>query len=305
MALTQLTDLHGLWVPIITPLDEHGDVDTNALDRLARRLLADGCSGLVALGTTGEPATLTRFEKDQVIETCAKVCAEMDRQLIVGAGSNCTRSTIEEARQVAERWNPAALLVVVPYYTRPSEAAIVEHFREVATSVSVPLAVYNIPYRTGRGLRSDAILELAGMPEIIGVKQSVGALDHDTLQILSKRPPDFAVLAGDDAYIAPTIMMGGTGAIAAAAHVCTRGFSLMIKAALDGDTATSSRLAHSLLPVVEAGFAEPNPAVWKSALHATAEIISPALRPPMAGATAQTTTALLNAIRTAPSPDQT
>lgn len=305
MAPTQPTDLHGLWVPIITPLDEHGDVDTNALDRLARRLLADGCSGLVALGTTGEPATLTRSEKDQVIETCATVCAEMDRQLIVGAGSNCTRSAIEEARQVAERWNPAALLVVVPYYTRPSEAAIVEHFREVATSVSVPLVVYNIPYRTGRGLGSDAILELAGMPEIIGVKQSVGALDHDTLQILSKRPPDFAVLAGDDAYIAPTIMMGGAGSIAAAAHVCTPGFSLMIKAALGGDTATSSRLAHSLLPVVEAGFAEPNPAVWKSALHATGEIISPTLRPPMACATTQATTALLKAIRLAPSPDQT
>lgn len=289
--------MRGLWVPVVTPLDGHGEVDVASLDRLAHRLLADGCTGLVALGTTGEPATLNRAEKDQVVETCARACADTGRRLMVGVGSNCTTSTVEEARYVAERWHPAALLVVVPYYTRPAEAGVVQHFRTVAEASPVPVVAYNIPYRTGRGLGPDAVLELAGMPNVVGVKQSVGALDHDTLRILSERPPEFAVLAGDDAFIAPTIMMGGAGAIAAASHVCTAEFAAMVDAALDGDVAEASRLAHALLPVVASGFAEPSPAVWKAALHATGEIASPALRPPMTDASKQATTSLLAAVR--------
>lgn len=289
-------DLHGLWVPVITPFDEAGAVDLAAVDRLARRLLGDGCTGLVALGTTGESATLTRAEKDRVIELCAEACSNAGRQLIVGAGSNCTRSTIEETHHVAQLCRPAALLVVVPYYTRPSETAIVEHFRAIATASAIPLVIYNIPYRTGRGLGPDAILELARMPEIVGIKQAVGALDADTLEILRRRPPGFAVLAGDDAYIAPTIMMGGSGAIAAAAHLCTPVFCRLVDAALDGDVTTAARLGHALLPVVQAGVAEPNPAGWKSALHAAGEISSPALRAPMTAASREATTALLEAV---------
>lgn len=289
--------MHGLWVPVVTPLDEHGEVDVASLDRLARRLLADGCTGLVALGTTGEPATLSRAEKDQVVEACARACADTGGRLMVGVGSNCTTSTVEEARYVGERWEPAALLVVTPYYTRPAEAGVVEHVRTVAAAAPAPVVAYNIPYRTGRGLGADAILELARTPNVAGVKQSVGALDHDTLRVLSERPPEFAVLAGDDAFVAPTVMMGGAGAIAAAAHVCTAEFAAMIDAALAGDVPTASRLAHALLPVVAAGFAEPSPALWKSALHATGEIASPALRPPMTGASTPATTALLAAVR--------
>jgi 4-hydroxy-tetrahydrodipicolinate synthase len=297
VAAERTADLSGLWVPVITPFDERGEVDLAALDRLARRLLTDGCTGLVALGTTGECATLKRAEKDRITETCARACADLDRPLIVGIGSNCTRSTIEDAQHVAEHWGPAALLVVVPYFTLPSETAIVEHFRVIATASSIPMVVYNIPYRTGRGLGPDAILELAATPQIIGVKQCVGSLDRDTLEILRKRPPGFAVLAGDEAYAAPTIMMGGSGAIAAAAHVCTESFSKMIQAALNGDRITASKLGHALLPVVQAGFAEPNPAVWKSALHATGEISTPALRAPMTTASTPATTALLEAVR--------
>jgi 4-hydroxy-tetrahydrodipicolinate synthase len=158
------------------------------------------------------------------------------------------------------------------------------------------LIVYNIPYRTGRGLGVEAILRLAELPQIVGLKQSVGALDHATLEILRRRPKRFAVLAGDDAYIAPTVLMGGSGAIAAAGHVCTPAFVAMIAAALAGDVSTTVALARALLPVVDAGYAEPNPAGWKAALHATGEIASPALRAPMTAASPQSTTALLAAI---------
>lgn len=295
-------DLRGLWVPVVTPLTPGGDVDEVALDRLARRLLADGCAGLVALGTTGEPATLRPDERHRVVEVCAAATHAAAKPLIVGAGSNCTRSTIEDALRVEALVHPAALLVVVPYYTRPSPAAIVEHFRAVAGAVATPLVVYNVPYRTGRGLDAEAILELAELPQVVGIKQAVGALDHDTLEILRRRPPGFQVLAGDDAFIAPTVLMGGSGAIAAAAHVRTPSFAALVDAALAGDVATTTALASALLPVVDAGFAEPSPAVWKAALHGAGEIASPALRPPLTAATSPTVRRLLAAIAHAEEP---
>lgn len=293
-------DLRGLWVPIITPLTSDDEVDRAALDRLVRRLLADGCAGLVALGTTGEPATLTEDEKISVIETCAQACADADRGLIVGAGSNSTRASVDEVGRVESRVHPTAVLVVVPYYTRPAEGAIVEHFRTIATESTAPVVIYNVPYRTGRSLGADAILELANEPGIVGMKQAVGGLDHDTLEILRRRPEGFSLLAGDDAYIVPTILMGGAGAIAAAAHVCTRTFVEMVDAASAGDVATAAAIAHSLLPVVDAGFAEPNPAVWKSALHAGGEIGSPNLRRPMTEASPGAAVALRDAIGAVP-----
>ncbi len=223
-------DLGGLWVPIITPLGSDGHVDSQALRRLAGRLLADGCAGLVALGTTGEPATLESHERALVIDTCAAACADAGKPLMVGVGSNCTRSTIAALLEVEAAAQPSVFLVVVPYYTRPSEDAIVDHYRAVADASATPVVVYNVPYRTGRALGADALLELARTPAIVGLKQAVGSLDLDTLQILRSRPKHFQVLAGDDAFIAPTILMGGVGAIAASAHVATPAFVAMVQA---------------------------------------------------------------------------
>lgn len=279
-------DLRGLWVPIVTPLTPGGEVDWAGLDRLARRLLTDGCAGLVALGTTGEPATLQDDERRQVMQICAQACADAGKPLMVGAGSNCTRSTIEAVAESEALVRPAAALIVVPYYTCPSEAAIVEHYRSVAAAVATPIVIYNIPYRAGRRLGADAIVELGELPQIVGLKQSVGALDQDTLEILRRQPAQFQVLAGEDSCITPTVLMGGAGAIAAAGHVCTPQFVEMIDAALAGDVPRARALASRLLPVVSAGYAEPSPALWKAALHAAGEIGSAALRAPMAAASA-------------------
>ena len=131
------------------------------------------------------------------------------------------------------------------------------------------------------------------------MKQAVGALDHDTLELLRRKPRDFQVLAGDDAFIAPTILMGGAGAIAASAHVCTDLFARMINAALAGASDTAATLAHALLPVVTAGFAEPNPACWKAALCAVGEIATATLRLPMSEASDQATQQLLDAVSSA------
>ncbi len=289
-------DLRGLWVPLITPFDADDRVDLDALERLSRRVLDDGARGIVALGTTGEPAVLTDDEQRQVVEVSAHTCNSAGGLLMVGTGTNSTRATIALTQELCGTPGVHAALVVVPYYTRPSTPAIVEHYRVVAAESPVPVVAYNVPYRTGRAFGASDIMTMAAFDNIVGIKQSVGCLDSDTLEILRGAPDGFQVLSGDDAYIAPMMMMGGAGAIAAAAHVCTREFADMIHAASIGDLARARRLSEVLLPVVLAGFAEPNPAVWKAALHHYGEIRTADLRAPMARATGDATNAIVSTV---------
>jgi 4-hydroxy-tetrahydrodipicolinate synthase len=248
------SDLRGLWIPVITPFTAADEVDGVSLDRLAGRLLDDGATGLVALGTTGEPATLSRDERHRVVEVCTEACARLGRRLIIGLGTNSTRTTLDEVADWNERApDAAAVMVTVPYYTKPSPAGIVEHLRRVALASAAPVIVYNVPHRTGRALGAEALLDLAATDNIVGVKQSVGSLDGDTLAVLAGRPVGFHVFTGDDALIAPTTLLGGAGAIAAAAHLRTGRFGALVTAALEGDARTAAALAHELLPTVDAG----------------------------------------------------
>jgi 4-hydroxy-tetrahydrodipicolinate synthase len=289
-------DLHGLWVPIVTPFNADDQVDVSALERLCRRLLTEGARGLVALGTTGEPATLTDDEQQVILDICAHICLEMGGLLMVGTGTNSTRTTVSTTQALTARPDVSAALVVVPYYTRPTPLAIIEHYRVVASESPVPIVAYNVPYRTGRELNALDLLAIAALDNVVGLKQSVGCIDAETLKVLRNAPPDFHVFSGDDAYIVPTILMGGAGAIAAAAHLCTPQFAAMIEAALTGNFAEARLLAERLLPVVVAGFSEPNPALWKAALHRLGEIATPNLRAPMSNASSQGTAQLLAVI---------
>lgn len=288
----------GLHVPLVTPFDEDGAVDLAALERLAEEVLEDGADGLVALATTAEASSLDEHERDAVLAVCARVAADRGAVLIAGAGTNDTRTTIARHQALADVEGVTASLAVVPYYVRPSEAAIVAHFQAVAARSPVPVVLYNIPYRTGRGLGAPALLELAGTDGIVGVKQAVGALDADTLQLLAQGPADFAVLCGDDAFLLPLLLMGARGAIAASAHLCTERFAALVAAAADGRLDEARAHAEALLPLVLALFAEPSPAVLKALLHDAGRIPTPALRMPLQAASAQ---ALERARRSAPS----
>jgi 4-hydroxy-tetrahydrodipicolinate synthase len=189
----------------------------------------------------------------------------------------------------------------VPYYVRPSEAGIVAHFTAVAERSPVPLVLYNVPYRTGRGLRVNSLLELAAHPNVTGVKQAVGGIDAETLRLLADAPPSFAVLGGDDAYLLPMVLMGGAGAIAAAAHLRTSDFVRMIDDGLAGHVGDARALAKDLLPLVLALFAEPNPAVIKGVLHAQGRVPTPDVRLPLSNASRSAVDAALAAIdRAAP-----
>jgi len=277
----------GLLAPVVTPFAADGRVDVDALERLAAELLDAGATGIIALSTTAEPSSLDAAEQDATVAACARVCADRGAALVVGAGTNDTRTTIARHAALAGVPGAVASLAVVPYYVRPSEAGILAHFAAVAERSPVPLIAYNVPYRTGRGLGAAALLELAAIDGVIGLKQAVGALDADTLALLAGKPEDFAVLGGDDAFLFPTMLMGGAGAIAAAAHLRTERFAAMLAAGAAGDVAAGRPHAEALLPLALALFAEPSPAVIKALLHAEGRIPTPDVRLPLSPASAE------------------
>lgn len=291
--------LRGVYVPLVTPFTAEGAVDFDSLQRLAVDMLDAGAAGLVALATTGEATSLTDAERADVVSALSEVSVDHHAPLIVGAATNDTATTLARHLALADVPGVVASLAVVPYYVRPSEAAIVTHFEFVSERSPVPLVVYNIPYRTGRGLGAASILELAAMPNLAGLKQAVGSLDADTLTVLANAPLGFAVLGGDDAYLAPLVLMGGSGAVAASANLCTDRFVAMIDAALAGDAAKSRPHADALLPLVLALFAEPSPAVLKAVLHAEGRIATPNVRMPLSVASPAGAAAGLAAFRAA------
>lgn len=280
--------LRGLYVPLITPFTDDGDVALDALEKLARDVIDSGAAGLVAFGTTGEPATLTAAERRGVLDVCDRVCRERGATLVVGAGSNDTASSARALEGLAAWPAIGAALTVVPYYTRPSEDGVVAHFTRLAAGSPVPLIVYNIPYRTGRTLSAATLLRLADVPGIIGVKHAVGAVDQDTVLLMAAKPDGFAVLAGDDVFASPLLALGAAGGILASAHVRTGEFAGLAAAWRDGRAGQARDLGHRLAPLSAALFAEPNPTVIKGVLHAQGRIPSPAVRLPLLPASKDT-----------------
>jgi 4-hydroxy-tetrahydrodipicolinate synthase len=274
----------GVYVPLVTPFDPDDRVDLGALEAHARAVIAAGAAGVVALATAGESTALSDAERDEVVAACARVCGQTGAELVVGAGTNNTRVTIARHEALADVPGVSASLALVPYYVRPTEEAIVRHFQAVAERSPVPLITYNIPYRTGRGLGAAALLELADMPNVAGVKQSVGAIDADTLTLLAAAGDRWALLGGDDPFLFPLVLMGASGAITASGNVATARFVRMIACALDGRLEEGRREAEALLPVVQALFAEPSPALMKALLYDDGRIPTPNVRMPLANA---------------------
>ena len=289
----------GLLVPLVTPFDAGGEVDLVALEGLALEVLDAGADGLVALATTAEASSLDEGERAAVIAVCAAVARARGVPLLVGAGTNDTRTTIARHEALGAVEGVSASLAVVPYYVRPSEAAIVAHFEAVVERSPVPVVLYNIPYRTGRGLGAASLLELAAVDGIVGVKQAVGCVDADTLCLLAGAPEAFAVLCGDDAFLLPLLLMGGAGAIAASAHLCTERFAALLGAAREGRVGDARAHAQALLPLVLALFAEPSPAVLKGVLFSEGRIATADVRMPLACGSSAGVGRALSALRAA------
>lgn len=273
----------GIWVPLITPFAD-GAVDHAALRALVRRYADAEVAGLVALGTTGEPATLAAAEQDAVLATildevtAAVRDADRTRALpvLVGVSGNHTASMLERIEQL----NPlpiAGVLMAAPYYTRPSQAGIVAHFTALADASEHPVVLYDIPYRTGVRLELDTLLTLAAHPRIQAIKDCAGSLDT-TLALI--RDGRLQVLTGEDIQILNNLCLGGSGAIAASAHVYSERFVALYRALTAGRLDEGRRIFHALAPLIQALFVEPNPAPVK-ALLAAQGVIRDELRLPM------------------------
>jgi 4-hydroxy-tetrahydrodipicolinate synthase len=265
----------GIWIPLITPFAD-GAVDHAALRALVRRYADAGVAGIVALGTTGEPAALDAAEQDAVLETILEAAHNAPLLVVVGVAGNNTASMRERIRQL-NSLPIAGVLMAAPYYVRPSQAGIVGHFTALADASDKPVVLYDIPQRTGVRLELDTLLTLAAHPRIQAVKDCAGSLDT-TLALI--RDGRLQVLAGEDMQMFNTLCMGGSGAIAASAHVRTERFVALYRALAAGALDEARRIFHTLVPLIHALFFEPNPAPVK-ALLAAHGLVRNELRVPM------------------------
>ncbi|MGW5850181.1 dihydrodipicolinate synthase family protein [Streptomyces sp. NPDC055254] len=273
--------LRGIHVPLITPFTRAGDIAADALEALAHEVLDAGATGIVALGTTAEVATLDEAERDLVTDVCARVCRERGAALTVGAGASGTRAA-EAALARLARWPEArAALVTVPSFVRPSAAGVLAHFTRLAQVSPLPLIVYHIPYRTGQSLDAAALRALGSLRGVAGIKYAGGGVDQDTVALLGDLPHGFEVLAGDDAYLSPMLALGAAGGILASAHLATARFVELDAAWRAGDVPRARPLGHALARMSAAAFAEPNPTVVKAVLHAQGRIPTPDVRLPL------------------------
>lgn len=270
--------LTGIHVPLITPFDDTGAVSLPALERLAHEVLDAGAAGVVALGTTAEPGSLTAAERRGVVDLLAGICRRRSANLVVGA------STAEALDALRDRPEVTAALSVVPPFVRPGEAGVVAHFAALAAAGPVPLVVYHVPHRTGQPLSADTIRRLAGCDGVVGIKYATGRIDTDAIDLLADPPDDFAVLGGDDAFISPLLALGAHGGILASAHFATARFVELVDAWQAGAVAWARTLGHRLTPLSNALFAEPNPTVIKAVLHAQGRIPTSAVRLPLLAA---------------------
>ncbi|WP_206998006.1 4-hydroxy-tetrahydrodipicolinate synthase [Trinickia mobilis] len=267
----------GIWVPLVTPF-ERGAVDYAALRALVERYAKAGVSGLVALGTTGEPAALSEAESDEVL--AAILQAARGLPVLVGVSGNQTARLAERVARISAL--PAAgILVSAPYYIRPSQAGLIDHFTQLADASAKPVVLYDIPYRTGVRLELDTLFALAAHPRIQAIKDCAGSAETTLALILDGR---LQVLAGEDSNIFHTLCMGGSGAIAASAHLRPERFVAMYRALAEGRLVEGRAIYHELAPLVRALVSEPNPAPVKAALAAQG-LLRNELRAPMTCAT--------------------
>src|SRR5262249_21219880 len=215
-----MSTLSGVWLPIVTPFHD-GAVDLVSYEKLIKHYIDAGISGIFPLGTTGESPTLDDDECDALVERTLETVAGRV-PVFVGIGSNSTAKTLKNLRRL-DRYDFAGIVSVCPYYNRPSQDGLREHFRQIAAATDRQIVIYNIPYRTGVNLTNDTLIEFAERPNIVGVKDSSGNLAQ-SLELLRRRPEGFAVMTGEDNYFYTMLAHGGDGGILASAHLETAAF---------------------------------------------------------------------------------
>ena len=254
----------GCGTALVTPFTETGALDEKAIKSLAQRQIEAGVHFLVPCGTTGESPTLTHTESLRVVELVLSESAGKV-PVLAGAGGYDTRSTVKLAQELS-KLGADGLLSVAPYYNRPTQEGLYQHFRTIADSVDSPVILYNVPSRTGCNIEVETQVRLADVPNIVGVKEASGNF-LQMCTVCREVPDGFSVLSGDDAFTLALMAVGGSGVISVAANEVPVQMTGLVNAALDSDLVTARSLHEQLLPLMQINFLESNPIPVKVALE--------------------------------------
>jgi 4-hydroxy-tetrahydrodipicolinate synthase len=254
----------GTGTALVTPFKKNGELDEQSLRKLVRFQLKGRVEALVPCGTTGENPTLSHDEQRRVVEIVLEE-ANGKAKVFAGAGGNNTLEVIEKAR-AAKPLGVNAILSVAPYYNKPTQEGLYQHFHAIADKADVDIIVYNIPSRTGSNIEAGTLLRMAEeIPHIVGVKEASGNIGQ-MMEIAHHRPSRFSLLSGDDVFTLPLLAIGGDGVISTTANQVPRFFSDMTRAGLKGDWNTARDLHYKLLHLMKANFIETNPIPVKAGL---------------------------------------
>ena len=258
--------LRGVGVALVTPFNTDGTIDYDALDNLIELQINGGTSYIVALGTTGEPATLSKAEKSEVLEfILQKVAGRIP--VVVGCGGNNTAELIAQAKEYENDSRIAALLSVAPFYNKPNQNGVYAHFKALADNVNKPILLYNVPGRTGINISVDVVVRLASeCKNIIGIKEASGNVAQ-CMQLASRCPKDFILISGDDALTLPLIACGFSGVISVLQNAYPVQFSHIVGLTLDGRFAEARAEHYKFLSVIDTLFAEGSPSGVKAYLE--------------------------------------
>ncbi len=259
-----MKDLGRLLTAMVTPFDEEGKVDYEQAKRLALALVNSGSDGVVVVGTTGESSTLLREEEFRLFSEIKSAMGKKGT-LIANTGSNNTAEAIETTRG-AERIGVDACLLVVPYYNKPTQDGLYQHFKTIAQSTNLPCILYNIPSRTVINLSADTVIKLSHIDNIIGIKEGSGNLEQIS-KIISNTRDDFLVWSGNDSDTLPILALGGYGVVSVASHLVGQQIREMIDRFIEGKTDEAEAIHRRLLPLVDALFVVSNPIPVKYALN--------------------------------------
>ena len=289
------TSIHGSIPALVTPFTDSGDLDLDTFRRLLDWHIAEGSDAVVVVGTTGESPTVNFDDHCQLIETAVR---HVDGRIpvIAGTGANATAEAIELA-VFAQHAGADAHLSVVPYYNKPTQQGLFDHFAAIAKVVSLPMILYNVPGRTVADLSNDTVLRLATIPHIVGIKDATGNIERGS-DLLARAPADFAVYSGDDASAIALMLLGGRGSISVTANVAPRLMHDMCAAAMAGDLPTARAANFRLLGLHRELFCEANPIPVKWAVAKLGHC-GGALRLPMSPLSASCHERVLGAMRQA------
>jgi 4-hydroxy-tetrahydrodipicolinate synthase len=254
----------GSMVALVTPMTAQGAIDWPALADLVEWHIAEGTSAIVAVGTTGESATLDVAEHCEVIKRIVAQCRGRI-PVIAGTGANSTREAIELTAAARDAGADACLLVT-PYYNKPTQEGLYLHYKAIAEAVAIPQILYNVPGRTACDMQNATVERLVGVPNIVGIKDATGDVARGR-DLIARCGSDFAVYSGDDATAVELMLAGGKGDISVTANVAPKAMSELCAAALRGDAATARAINERLMPLHEKLFVEANPIPVKWALH--------------------------------------